>query len=211
MPSLSHYRPGIELLSMTYQSIIGPSGAAASYPQPNAPTWNDPQYDGPVPIVRSRGTSQERWDSLNEQLFNKTGIEEGKNYVGQSILTEWLDQFPGQRSWTCQIPVKGSGGRPCGAGFSRVERATVHIRGKHLDMRPYHCGNGGNCQVPNWLAPFFLSGCMGQTRIYWMYLLFSSAMAFTSRENRAEHWNPKKIPCAKWYDSLPWISYLWTQ
>jgi len=24
-------------------------------------------------------------------------------------------------------------------------------------------------------------------------------MAFTSKENRSEHWNPKKITCTQWY------------
>ena len=153
---LSHYRPGIELVNTTYQPIIGPSNAATSSSQPNVPTWTYPHYDGPVPILESQGTPADRWDALKSQLYNTYGIEEGKNHAGQSILTEWLEQVPDRKSWTCKVPIEGSGGHPCGAGFSRVDRAIVHIRGKHLDMRPFRCENGGNCQVSNWLAPCFL-------------------------------------------------------
>jgi len=128
------------------------------------------------------------------QLYNTSGIEEGKNYAGQSILTGWLGGFPDRRSWACRVPV---GGSLCGARFSRVGRAIVHIRRKHLEMRPYRCDNGGNCQVPNWLAPFF-SGCKGPTLNAQLYLYFSSAMAFTSKENRVEHWNPKMVQCTQW-------------
>lgn len=105
----------------------------------------------------SQGTLAERWEPLKSQLYNTSGVEEGKNYAGQSILTDWLEQSSDRKFWTCKVPVEGSGDRPCGAGFSRVDRAIVHIRGKHLEMRPYSCGNGGNCQVPNWLAPIFFS------------------------------------------------------
>ena len=196
-PSLSHFCPGTELLNLTYQSITGPSNAAASSSQPNSSTWAYPQYDGPASIDRAQGTPTDEWDALKNQLFNTTGMEEGKNYAGQSILTEWLEQSPDRRFWTCKVPVGGLDGRPCGAGFPRVDRAIVHIRGKHLDMRPYLCGNGGNCQVPNWLALFSL--------IVWDKRLmidctcsFSSTMAFTSKEKRAEHWNPKKVTCTQW-------------
>jgi hypothetical protein len=145
----------IELLNMIYQPITDPSNAATSSSHPNAPTPNYPHYDGPVPILGSQGTPADRWDALKSQLFNTSGIEEGKNYAGQSILTYWLEQLPDKRFWICKVPVEGSGGHPCGATFSRVDRAIVHIRGKHLDMRPYRCGNDGKCQVPNWLASFF--------------------------------------------------------
>jgi hypothetical protein len=151
--------PAIDLLNMISQPIIGPSNAAAGSPQSNTPTWAYPHYDGPVPIYGSQGTPTERWDAIKSQLYNTSGIEEGKNYAGLSILTNWLGQPSDRRSWTCEVPVEGSGGRPCGAGFSRVDRAIVHIRGKHLDMRPYRCDNGGKCEVPNWLAPLFLRLC----------------------------------------------------
>ena len=112
--------------------------------------WNYPRYDGPVPIVRSQATPLERWELLKSQLSGLIGIEEGRNHAGQSILTEWLEQTADKTSWTCKVPREGSDGYPCGAGFSRVDRAIVHIRGKHLDMRPYCCGNGGHCQIANW-------------------------------------------------------------
>jgi len=213
-PSLSHYRAGIKLLSMIYQSITGPSHAAASCPQPNTPTRNYPHYDGSVPIVRSQGTPQERWDPLKSQLFNTTGIEEGKNYAGQSILTDWLDQLPGQRSWTCQVPVEGSGGRPCGAGFSRVDRAIVHIRGKHLDMRPYLCGNGGNCQVPNWLAPFFYPVTWDK-RSFTDCTCFFPVLWLSPPERTGQNIGTQRRFHAtngmSLLHSLPWMSYLWTQ
>ena len=134
--------------------ITDPSDAAASNSQPNTSTWNYPQYTGQVPIVRSQGAPEDRWEPLKNQLYGTSGIEEGKNYAGHSILTEWLEQMPDKKSWTCKVPLDGPGGPTCGAGFSRVDRAIVHIRGKHLDMRPYLCGNGGNCQMPNWLVSF---------------------------------------------------------
>lgn len=139
---------------MISQYITDPSSTAASASQPSASTSSYQQYDGPVPIVRSQGAPEERWESLKSQIYGTSGIEEGKNYAGQSILTDWLEQMPDKKSWTCKVPLEGSGGYPCGAGFSRVDRAIVHIRGKHLDMRPYHCGNGGNCQIPNWLVSY---------------------------------------------------------
>ena len=135
--------------------MIRPSNAAASSSQPNSFTRTYPQYDGQVPICRAQGTPTDRWDALKSQLFNTTGIEEGKNYAGQSILTNWLELLPDRKFWTCKVPIGSFDGRPCGAGFTRVDRAIVHIRGKHLEMRPYRCENGGNCQAPNWLAPFF--------------------------------------------------------
>ena len=197
-PSLSHFCPGTVLLNLTYRSITGPSNAAASSSQPSSTVWTYPQYDGPVPIVRSQGTPTDRWDALKNQLFNTIGMEEGKNYAGQSILTDWLEQFPDRKSWTCKVPVGGPDGRPCGAGFSRVDRAIVHIRGKHLDMRPYLCENGGNCQMPNWLAPFFSPVVWDKRLMINCTYSFSSTMAFTSKENRAEHWNPKKVTCTQW-------------
>ena len=182
---------------MVHQFITDPSNAAASDSQPNASTSSYPHYDGPVPIVRGQGAPEERWESLKSQLYGTSGIEEGKNYTGQSILTDWLEQIPDKKSWTCKVPFEGSGGHPCGAEFSRVDRAIVHIRGKHLDMRPYCCGNGGNCQVLNWLVSFsaviwYKRPIPDRTRA------FFSAMAFTSKENRSEHWNPKRITCTQW-------------
>ena len=105
--------------------------------------------------MRFQNTPEGRWDALKSQLYGTSGIEEGKKYTGQSILTDWLEQMPDKNIWTCKVPLGGSGSHSCGAAFSRVDRAIIHIRGKHLDMRPYRCGNGGNCQIPNWLVSLF--------------------------------------------------------
>jgi hypothetical protein len=151
-PSLPHYRHGLELLK---PSITDSSNAAASSAQPNAGMGNYPHYDGPVPIVRSQSGPVEEWEFLKSQLFGTIGIEEGKNHDGHSILADWLEQIPDKKFWRCKVPVEDSDGDPCGAGFSRTDRAIVHIRGKHLEMRPFRCDMGGKCEISNWLAQNF--------------------------------------------------------
>src|SRR5258706_1657069 len=190
---------------MHYLLIIGLSNAA------DASTWTYPQYDGPVPILRSQGTPAERWESLKDQLFNTSGVEEGKNYAGQSIRNDWLEQFPDRRYWTCKVPIEGSGGRPCGAGFSRVDRAIVHIRGKHLEMRPYSCDNGGNCQMPNWLAPIFLPGYLRQTPMINSTCSFPALWLSPPRKTGQNIGTQRKLHALNGLSllhALPWMPYL---
>ena len=158
--------PYLRILKLTYHKWVRPTDNDDFLPLLRALRWSREKtatplqlhvhYKSPMHSWQSLTTLlPAQWDALKSQLFNTTGIEEGKNHAGQSILTDWVEQSLDGRFWTCKVPVGGSDGRPCDAGFSRMDRAIVHIRGKHLDMRPYLCENGGYCKVPNWLAPFF--------------------------------------------------------
>jgi hypothetical protein len=50
--------------------------------------------------------------------------------------------------WICGVPNASRPNGICGEDFRRWDRAITHIRGKHLNHRPYPCDGG--CGVGTW-------------------------------------------------------------
>jgi len=95
------------------------------------------------------------WQSFENSDWHRNNEHEPK-VGGHSVLRQMLVQQPNptdiQSTWICGVP-NPSQPMPdsiCGQTFRRWDRAITHIRGKHLNHRPYPCHGG--CGMPTWYA-----------------------------------------------------------
>ena len=88
----------------------------------------------------------ERWQAIRQAPWRLANQ--------RSILMDWLKDTSPPNSqecaWMCQVPSMVDITRRCGGTFTRRDRGLTHIRSKHLDLRPFLCGGGGDCRTPYW-------------------------------------------------------------
>jgi len=97
------------------------------------------------------------WWSLVNSKWHRNNEHEPKE-AGYSVLRQMLvqqsDPTDTQSIWICGVPNASRPNGICGQDFRRWDRGITHIRGKHLNHRPYPCHGG--CGVPTWYvtSPF---------------------------------------------------------
>jgi hypothetical protein len=131
--------------SQVLPQVAGPSSQARLAPQrspqacgsptasiapPRPVTRPDPNYISHWEIVACQATTSSRNPI---QLFN----------VGESPLMAFVARR--DSTFHCSVPVEGGF---CGYLNPKKERMLSHIRDKHLDHRPWHCG--GQCGNLTW-------------------------------------------------------------
>ena len=94
------------------------------------------------------------WRSFLNSEWLRNDEHEPK-IAGYSVLRQMLvpqsdptDTTDTQPIWICGVPSSSRPNGICGQDFRRWDRAITHIRGKHLNHRPYPCRGG--CGVPTW-------------------------------------------------------------
>ena len=114
----------------------------------------------PTPISTLPSNLPDLWWSFVNSEWHRNNEHEPK-VDGYSVLRQMLVQQPDptdttdtQSIWICGVPDASRPNRICGQEFRRWDRAITHIRGKHLNHRPYPCRGG--CGVLSWYvtSPF---------------------------------------------------------
>jgi hypothetical protein len=83
------------------------------------------------------------WHSNNEHEPRIGGYS-----VLRQMLVHHSDPTDIQSFWTCCVPNPSRPNGICEQSFRRWDRAITHIRGKHLNHKPYPCHGG--CGVQTW-------------------------------------------------------------
>jgi hypothetical protein len=132
------------------------------------------------------------WQSLVNSDWLRNNEHEPK-IAGFSVLRQMLVQQPDstntQTLWICGAPSLSHPNAVCGQVFRRPDRATTHIRAKHLSHRPFPCG--GQCGVPTWYVTPDPMLCRYSNVSKPSY----SERRFTSQENVHQHCNPQVEQC----------------
>jgi hypothetical protein len=114
----------------------------------------------PTPPPALPSNLPDLWWSFVNSEWRRDNEHEPK-VAGYSVLRQMLVQQPDptdttytQSIWVCGVPDASRPTGICGQEFRRWDRAITHIRGRHLDHRPYPCVGG--CGVPTWYvtSPF---------------------------------------------------------
>lgn len=91
------------------------------------------------------------WRLFVDSDWHRNNEHEPK-IAGYSVLRQMLAQESDptdiQSVWICCVPNPSRPNGICGQAFRRWDRAITHIRGKHLNHRPYLCHGG--CGVQTW-------------------------------------------------------------
>ena len=91
------------------------------------------------------------WRSFMNSDWHRNNQHEPR-VGGYSVLRQMLVQKPDptntQTLWICGVPNPSRPNWICGQRFRRWDRAIVHIRGRHLNHRPFSCD--GSCGAHTW-------------------------------------------------------------
>lgn len=104
-----------------------------------------PPFVAPPPNLPDlwRAIENSDWHRNNEPEPRVAGFS-----VLRQMLVEQSDPTDIQTLWICGVPNPLQPSEICGQNFRRWDRGITHIRGKHLNHRPYPCH--GECGVPTW-------------------------------------------------------------
>ena len=114
----------------------------------------EPRVTIPNPCPCLPSNLPDLWRSFVNSEWHRNDEPEPK-IAGYSVLRQMLvpqsdptDTTDTQPIWICGVPNSSRPNGICGQDFRRWDRAITHIRGKHLNHRPYPCRGG--CGVPTW-------------------------------------------------------------
>jgi len=151
----------------------------------------------PTPLPALPSNLPDVWWSFVNSEWHRNNEHEPKE-AGYSVLRQMLvekhdptDPTDTQSIWICGVPNTSRPNGICGQEFRRWDRAITHIRGKHLNHRPYPCVGG--CGVLTWYvtSPFDPPPFANAIETS------CSTKRFTSRENLHQHCNPQ-IEICEW-------------
>ena len=130
---------------------------------PQTQEANRPALSYPLSLSHSESTVPrfthptlpfERWQAIREAPWVLANQLEPLNHNGRPILMDWLEDISPpnskERAWMCQVPSMVDITQRCEETFPQRERGLTHIRSKHLNLRPFLCGGGGDCGTPDW-------------------------------------------------------------
>ena len=148
----------------------------------------------PTPLPALPSNLPDLWWSFVNSEWHRNNEHEPR-VAGYSVLRQMLvpqsdptDTTDTQPIWVCGVPNASRPNGICGQHFRRWDRAITHIRGKHLNHRPYSCR--GECGVLTWYVTSTFDP-----------LPFANAneskKGFTSQENLHQHCNPQ-IEICEW-------------
>ena len=107
-----------------------------------------------IPVISVAETPIERWKAILGAPWRLSNQQEPLDDNRRPILMDWLKEIYSldskERTWMCQVPSAVDITQPCGETFPRWDRGLTHIRSKHLHLRPFPCGGGGDCRIPDW-------------------------------------------------------------
>ena len=148
----------------------------------------------PTPIPPLPSNLPDLWWSFVNSEWHRNNEHEPK-VAGYSVLRQMLvpqsdstDTTDTQPIWLCGVPNASRPNGICGQDFRRWDRAITHIRGKHLNHRPYPCRGG--CGVLTWYVTSPYDPLPFANAI-------ESNKSFTSQENLHQHCNPQ-IEICEW-------------
>ncbi len=149
----------------------------------------------PTPLPALPSNLPDLWQSFINSEWHRNNEHEPK-IAGYSVLRQMLvpesdptDTTDAQPIWICGVPDASRPNGICGQDFRRWDRAITHIRGKHLNHRPYPCRGG--CGVPTWYVTSPFDPLPFANAIETSY----STKGFTSQENLHQHCNPQIEIC----------------
>lgn len=98
----------------------------------------------PRPSTRPDSNYVSHWEAIASQAAASLPDHVGSlNNASELHLMAFVDRRGGQ--FCCLVPVEG---KFCGYLNGKKERMMSHLRGKHLDQRPWRCG--GQCGHDPW-------------------------------------------------------------
>jgi hypothetical protein len=103
---------------------------------------------GPLPAAT---WDMVRWENAREVHSSKIAAGAADPHSVDNDLQSFISMVEGTaRGYQCMVPIHGSQGGPvyCGYQIQRKDRILRHVKGTHLNYRPFVCG--GRCGSNAW-------------------------------------------------------------